>query len=113
MVFFVAEKRAEKERKKGCEIIIYDVLINENERIINPHDIPISHSSDIQRLDALMNRHTVKASCTQITHVVTGSIKNEEVVYFRILLLTNGLIIRILGFVPDGQNIPMVQLLFC
>ena len=36
MVFFVAEKRAEKERKKGCEIIIYDVLINENERIINP-----------------------------------------------------------------------------
>ncbi|WP_281241745.1 hypothetical protein [Akkermansia glycaniphila] len=30
MVFFVAEKRAEKERKKGCEIIIYDVLINEN-----------------------------------------------------------------------------------
>ena len=36
MVFFVARKRAEKGRERGCEIIIYDVLINENERIINP-----------------------------------------------------------------------------
>lgn len=52
-----------------------------------------------------MNRHTVKASSTQITHVVTGSIKNEEVVYFRILLLTNGLIIRSFSLISTSQII--------